>query len=130
MKKTWMPKVAGSLSILAGVINLLSAFLLALGAFIAQGVFSYFAVPFWMPLNASVILFALGFPLLVCGILSVLGGVYAMQRKKWSLALTGSILAFFPYCFLGLASTVLIALAKDEFEPAYQPTPVSVNPGA
>lgn len=127
MKKTWMPRVAGILSIVAGVINLLSVFLLAIGAFMAQGVFGFFAVPFWIPLNASIVLFTMGFPFLFCGVLSILGGVYAIERKKWGLALTGSILAFFPYCILGLVSVVLIALAKDEFESVYQPVSIPVS---
>lgn len=120
MEKTWIPKVAGILSIVAGVINLLAVFLMAIGAFMVQGVFGFFAVPFWIPFNASIILFIMGFPFFVSGVLSILGGIYAIQRKKWGLALTGSILAFFPYCILGLVSIILLALSKEEFESENQ----------
>jgi hypothetical protein len=120
MKKTWMPKVAGILSIVAGVINLLAVFLMAIGAFMVQGVFGFFAVPFWIPFNASMILFIMSFPFLVSGVLAIVGGAYAVQRKKWGLALTGSIIAFFPYCILGMVSSILLALSKEEFESENQ----------
>jgi len=45
------------------------------------------------------------------------GGVYALQRKKWGLALVGSIAAFFPpKWILGIAAIVLTVLAREEFE--------------
>jgi hypothetical protein len=48
--------------------------------------------------------------------LAVIGGIYALQREKFGLAVTGSIAAFLPFSLLGLASIILIALSKDEFE--------------
>lgn len=83
MEKTWMPKVAGIFSIVAGVANLLTAFLLLIGTFVIQGVFGFLAMPFWIPFNASIVLLAVGFPFLACGVLSIVGGVYALQRRKW-----------------------------------------------
>jgi len=52
----------------------------------------------------------------VVGIVAIVGGLYAMQRKIWWLALAGSIAALFPFWFLGLAPLILIALSRDEFE--------------
>jgi hypothetical protein len=52
---------------------------------------------------------------LILGILAIIGGIYALHRKKSGLALTGSIAAFLPFSLLGLASIILIALSKDEF---------------
>jgi hypothetical protein len=120
MEKTWMPKVAGTLSIVAGVINLLAAFLLFLGTLVVQGIVGFVAIPFWIPFNASIVLLALSLPFLVCGVLAIVGGVYAVQRKKWGLALAGSIMALFPYCILGLVSVILLALSKEEFESTCQ----------
>jgi hypothetical protein len=124
MKKTWMPKVAGTLSIVAGVINLFAAFLLFLVTIVVQGIVGFVAIPFWIPFNASVALLALSLPFLVCGVLAIVGGVYAVQRKKWGLALAGSIMAFFPYCILGLVSVILLALSKEEFESTYPRAPI------
>jgi hypothetical protein len=50
------------------------------------------------------------------GILAIVGGIYALQRKIWGLALAGSIAAFFPSWILGIAAIVLTALSKNEFE--------------
>jgi len=45
------------------------------------------------------------------------GGIYALQRKIWGLALAGSIAAFFsPSWVLGVAAIVFTALSKNEFE--------------
>ena len=54
--------------------------------------------------------------LAIVGILPLLGGIYALQRRKWGLGLAGSIAAIFGSTPLGIAATVLMALAKDEFE--------------
>ena len=129
MERTWMPKVAGIFSILAGVINLLTGFLLLIGMLVVQGITGFFAIPLWLPINASVVLLFVGFPFLVCGVLSLIGGAYALQRKNWGLALTGAIMSFFPSCILGLAAVILIAISKDEFRSNYQPLSVPISQG-
>jgi hypothetical protein len=124
MKKTWMPKVAGTLSIVAGVINLLASFLLFSVTLVVQGIVGFVEIPFWIPFNASIVLLALSLPFLACGVLAIVDGVYSLQRKQWGLALAGSIMAFFPCCILGLASTILLALSKEEFESTYHRAPI------
>jgi len=58
---------------------------------------------------------------LVFGILALLGGVFAIQRKKWGIALVGSIFAllsigvFFLGSIFGLIALILIIMSKDEF---------------
>ena len=52
----------------------------------------------------------------IIGILAIVGGIYALRRKIWGLALAGSIAAFFPSWILGLTAIVLTALSKNEFE--------------
>ena len=46
----------------------------------------------------------------------IIGGVFALQRRRWSWALAGSIVAIFGMLPLGVASTILVVMAKDEFE--------------
>jgi len=48
--------------------------------------------------------------------LPLIGGIYAVQRRKWGLALAGSIAAIFGSTPLGIAAAIFTALAKDEFE--------------
>ena len=46
----------------------------------------------------------------------LVGGIYARKGKQWGWALAGSILAIFAFLPLGIASTVLVAQSKYEFE--------------
>ncbi|UCG09914.1 MAG: hypothetical protein JSW30_04015 [Dehalococcoidia bacterium] len=46
----------------------------------------------------------------------IIGGVLALQRMKWGWALAGSIIAILGAFPLGVASTIFVAIAKDEFE--------------
>ncbi len=50
------------------------------------------------------------------GILAIVGGVYALKRKIWGLALAGSIAAIFGSFPLGIAGLVLTVLSRNEFE--------------
>jgi len=68
------------------------------------------------------------------GVLAIVGGAYAIQRKKWILALAACVFAFFPLsfwlwvieaefywpvvlsAFLGIGAIVLTVLSKKEFE--------------
>ncbi|MFC2004598.1 hypothetical protein ACFLUY_00050 [Chloroflexota bacterium] len=42
--------------------------------------------------------------------------MYALKRKKWGWALAGSIVAIIAILPFGIASTILVAIAKEEFE--------------
>ena len=111
VKRTPMPMIAGILCIVDGGLKLLALLGLLVASLVipvSQG--SGFA------LNTSILLLAITIPLVIIGILAIVGGIYAMQRKKFSLAVTGSIAAFLPFSLLGLASIILVALSKDEFE--------------
>ena len=116
MKKTAMPATAGSLSILAGIANMFVAFLLFLGMLVIQGAIGFVAVPFWVPVNVPAVLFLLSVPFVAASVLAFVGGIYAIQRRKWGLALAGSVAAFFPCGIFGLMSVILLILSRDEFE--------------
>jgi len=109
MKKTWMPTVAGILDMVAGGLSLSVLFLFAVGPMIImplnEGTFS---------LNWS--LFLMVIPGLAIEALAIVGGVFAIQKRKWRWALAGSIAAFFPSWPLGIAAIVLTILSKNEFE--------------
>jgi len=55
-----------------------------------------------------------GAVLLVLGIIAILGGIFAIQRKNFALALIGGI--FVVPSILGLIGLILIAVSKDEFK--------------
>jgi len=104
MDKKWMPITAGTLTIIGGLFFFVSVTLWA----------------FW--------------PLFLTSIFAVVGGVYAWERRKWPIALTGSILALFDLLFMnsimrdyrsewfwaltliGIAAVVLTVLSKKQFK--------------
>jgi len=55
-------------------------------------------------------------PTLIIAILALVGGIFAVLRKQWGWTLAGSIAAILVFLPLGIASTVLAAQSKNEFE--------------
>jgi hypothetical protein len=108
MKKTAKPIVAGILAIAAVGLKLL----VFTGAIIASLVIPVSSVPQFGIGEIAILLLIVIF--LVLGILAIVGGIHALQRKKYGLAFTGSITSFLPFSFLGLACVILMALSKHE----------------
>jgi hypothetical protein len=55
---------------------------------------------------------------IIAGILAIIGGVFALKRKKWGLALTGSIASIIAFMACGIASIIFIIMGKEEFQRA------------
>jgi hypothetical protein len=59
--------------------------------------------------------------LMIFSIISVLGGIFAIKREKFSIAIIGAILGLFslgPYCLssiVALIALILLFVSKDEF---------------
>ena len=117
MENTWMPKVAGILDIVAGAFALFIILIWALWF----AAFSYFipggpAEFHDFPMSIMAIIFIpMSIFLLTAGILAIVGGTYALKRKKWKLALAGSIASFFGSSPLGVAAIIFTALSKNQF---------------
>ena len=117
MNKTWKPQIAGILSIVGGVIGLLAS-LGILIAIVVLGTTEQWIGDwgmYWVPYNVISILWAVGIPMFICGIVAVIGGIFTVQRKCFPMALAGSIAAFFPVWIFGLTSVILTATSHDEF---------------
>ncbi len=56
---------------------------------------------------------ACGAIIVVLGVVSVLGGIFAMGRKNFALAIIGGVLTI--PTVLGLIGLILVAVSKDEF---------------
>jgi len=56
-----------------------------------------------------------GVPVLVLGIIAVVGGVSAIRRKSFGLSLAGAICAL-PSSIFGILAIIFVALSKGEFE--------------
>ena len=52
----------------------------------------------------------------VLGIVAIIGGISAIRRKSFGLALAGAICAL-PSVILGILAVILVALGKREFRP-------------
>lgn len=89
--QTWKPTVAGTLTISAGVLGLIVGIVLV---------------------EISP-LFIVGLLAIITGVVAVAGGLCALKRRAWGLALAGSICSV--PCWLGIPAIILIALSKQEF---------------
>ena len=115
MEKTSKPIVTGILNIIVGAIGIL----VIIGSFIC---FSVVGEAWNIPGMVAIPGFVLGigfgafFVTLVIAILVLVGGIFAVQRKLWGWALTGSIAAIYVFFPVGIATTILVAISKNEFE--------------
>ena len=109
MERTWKPTTAGILGIIAGAIGVLFGLILAVAGGILGTIVGVF-IPFIGGAVAGV--FAIP---LILGIVAIIGGVYALKRRTWGLALAGSICAFFCVWFLGVPAIIFVILGKREF---------------
>jgi hypothetical protein len=116
--KTWKPTTAGILTLIAGIFNLV----IGIGATVFGSMFgtimSMFSVQ--IPSDAAgawPIIMIVGIVILVLGIASIVGGIFAMQRRVWGLGLAGAICALFPpqVIILGILSIIFVAMGKKEF---------------
>ncbi len=96
MERTWKPMTAGILSIIGGCAGIGMAGSVAWIPFVGV-----FAAPF-----------------IACGVVAIIGGIFALRRRVWVLALIGAILAIplIPVgTVLGILATLWISQARKEF---------------
>ena len=121
MTKTWKPTVAGILNIIGGTLSIfwLVGIIIAISTLgnlpFIESLVPALEVTFIYPIVETIlIIFAVLAVFHV--IFPIIGGIYALQRRKWGWALAGSIVNIVGMAILVILSTIFIALAKDEFE--------------
>jgi hypothetical protein len=116
-----MPMLAGILLIIAGLLGLLTwAAALAVDTSMIQS---------FLPANSPITADQLRSFLMVCGIIgsilsivALAGGIVALRRRGWGLAIVGSILGLFtvgPYLLasiLALVGLILLVISRKEFQ--------------
>ena len=102
-KKRILSTIAGIVEIVAGGFTVLTAIVCLIAMFVAEGLPGWYV---FFPVAALVIISAL----------AIVGGICALRRKHWALALTGAIVVIWPTVVLGIAAVVLNIMARDEFE--------------
>ncbi len=112
VRRTWMPTTAGILSLIAGILNLIAA-AVGFGTSFMMGRWGMMGDWGWGMMGPG----AIGIPLIILGIISIIGGIFAIQRRLWGLALAGAICALFPppVVVFGILSIIFVAMGKKEF---------------
>jgi hypothetical protein len=107
VQKTWAPLIAGILCIIAGAVGILGIVIIAILTNVMVGAWKIGVTGIW------VIFIILG----LIDVVAITGGVMAIKRKVWGLALVGavcSILSIWGW-LLGISAIVLLARSKKEF---------------
>jgi hypothetical protein len=117
--RTWKTRTAGILAIIAGAVGVAEWVAIAVLEILALG---------WLPMGSSAGLGALVTAAFVIaigtGIVAIVGGVFAIKRRRWGLALAGCVCAVFSVIWipvlvnvpLAIAAIVLVVLGRGEFE--------------
>ncbi len=118
MEKTWKPTTAGILTIIAGSLGVISSIVIAVvGGAIAAGLKSIPAIPEIFGTVAIPAIGGIGIPRIILGMVAILGGVYAVEKRKWRLALAGAICSLICVFFLGILAIIFVAMGRGEFGP-------------
>ncbi len=116
--RTWKPITAGILSIIAGACGVIGGLLVAvLAEAIARGLRSFPMWPYVGPAVRIETMAGMAIPIIILGIVAIAGGIYALRRRIWGLAIAGSICAVFgPWFLLGILAIIFVTMGKDEFK--------------
>jgi hypothetical protein len=113
--QTMMPMIAGIMMIVSAIVGI---------AFWAYVAFIASAMVGFLPVGGgafTTIIAICGAIFIVLGIIELLGGIMALRRKMWALALVGSILGLFTFGFYGISSIlslvalIILAISRKEF---------------
>jgi len=105
VKKKYLSLAAGIIDIAAGGFSLVSLLLMGIVMVVLAG-------------DGEIPLFMAAIPLamVIPGVLAVVGGIFALRRRSWVMALIGSIALVVTSSVPGIAAVVLTVMARDEFE--------------
>ena len=112
MQKTWKPTTAGILNIVAGVLGLLAGIGIAVFFQMLRSLAGAFIPGF----PSGPVFGLIGVPLIILGIVAIVGGIFALRRRIWGLAYAGAICALLLTLILGILSITFVSLGKGEFE--------------
>jgi hypothetical protein len=117
MNRTASPVIAGVMNIVIGSINLLGV--IGVGIAIAVLYSTAGATPI-----ATTVLWIVFIVLLIFSLPSLIGGIYALQRRNWVMALVGSIASLLTWNLIGLIPLILVIISRNEFDG----TPADAGP--
>ncbi len=132
MQNTDKSRIGGILSIVSGACGILGALMI---------VFMILFLRYWIIIDSSfseppqnsegfwifmAIFYAISAIFMAAlGALGIVGGIFALKRKRWGVALAGAIAGVFTFFPCGIAAIIFVAMSRPEFiEPGPTiPTP-------
>ncbi len=113
---SWMPTAGGILSVVAGAINMVgSVFFLIFSSTFGAAIMRELFPAGWGALGLPLVFGAVALFFILLDILAITGGINAIQRRNWAVALAGAVAALLVSQLLGILSLVFISLSKKEF---------------
>ena len=115
MEKTWKPTTAGILCIISGAADILLGVLTVFASSFVMRSADLIGEEWVMDLVISVVM-VVGPIWVLLGVVALLGGIFALKRRLWGLALAGSICALSGVTVLGILAIIFVAMGRNEFE--------------
>jgi hypothetical protein len=124
-------QIGGILSIISGAIGVLGAIVLLFFTTLFGAIFTdpYFGISDGtevLPLIAAVY-GAIGVVLLIFSVVAIIGGVYALKKRLWGMALAGAICGLLSFWPTGIAAIILISIGKNEFNKPTLPPSMAIS---
>ncbi|MCL2149674.1 MAG: hypothetical protein FWH51_01915 [Dehalococcoidia bacterium] len=115
----WMPTASGVLNIISSILGFFTSLIL----FITAPVFSYVYNNYPESIEGTsealslvaTICVIVGIVLVIPCVVSLIGGIFAIKRKRWGWALAGSICSALVSNVFGIVAIVFVAMSKKEF---------------
>jgi len=128
MLRTWKPVTAGIVNIICGALLLIGGVgvLAEIDSPAATSWARYVTYSFGLSGTTDTsfthfVVAVIGAALIIPGIISILGGFYAVRRRLWVMALVGSIPAIIYLAPTGILSITLTAFSRKEFHTGGKP---------
>ena len=104
MKGTFKAILAGILTIIGGIMGI-----------VVGAMFATVGVTYFTDIPGLGLMARIGVGILAIGIIALIAGIFTMRRRSWPFAMVGSILALFPFPWIGAAAIIFVAMSKREF---------------
>ena len=101
-KRRILSTIAGVVEIIAGGLTAVTTIVFLIAMAVAEDLPSWYV---FFPIVTAAL-----------SVSAIIGGICALRRKNWAMALVGSIAVIWPTTVVGIAAVVLNVMARDEFE--------------
>jgi hypothetical protein len=119
IKLTWKPIMSGILDIVSGAIGMVGGVYFVILSQIFRSMHEILKMdPLVIQQTEDIInrIIAVPFIMVFIGIICIIGGVYALQRRIWVFALAGAVCSCFVFPVFGIPAIIITALAREEFK--------------